>query len=102
LAEATPFVEFMLAAMLDALDPVPFTDQASDQVISLIRCFKRVREMTTAGLMERLNLRHRPTFRKNYLDPALASGLVEMTDPDSPRSPTQRYRLTAKGQQMKT
>lgn len=43
--------------------------------------------------MARLGLRHKPTFRKNYLNPALAAGLVEMTEPTSPRSPTQRYRL---------
>ena len=29
--------------------------------------------------------------------PVLKIGLVEMTQPDSPRSPTQRYRLTAWG-----
>ena len=33
--------------------------------------------------------------------PALKIGLVEMTQPDSPRSPTQRYRLTAWGQKAK-
>jgi len=27
----------------------------------------------------------------------LASGLVRMTQPDSPKSPTQKYRLTEKG-----
>lgn len=47
--------------------------------------------------MERLDLRRRPTFRSNYLGPALAAGLIEITDPNSPRSPVQRYRLTDKG-----
>ncbi|WP_410896790.1 Fic family protein [Prevotella sp. E13-27] len=28
----------------------------------------------------------------NYLSPALKAGLIEMTDPDSPKSPKQRYR----------
>ena len=38
-------------------------------------------------------------FRRAYLAPAMALGLVEMTLPESPRSTKQRYRLTAKGQQ---
>ena len=31
--------------------------------------------------MTLLYLKHRPTFRKNYLRPALESGLIEMTLP---------------------
>jgi ATP-dependent DNA helicase RecG len=50
--------------------------------------------------MGKLNLSHRPTFRKNYLHPALEAGLIEMTLPDSPRSPTQKYFLTEKGKRM--
>lgn len=102
LADSAPFVEFMLAAIRDTLVSAPSTDQASDQVsdqvISLHRCFKGGREMTATSLMECLKLRHRPTFRKNHLNPALALGLIEMTDPTSPRSPVQRYRVTEKGQ----
>ena len=37
-------------------------------------------------------------FRVTYLRPALESGLVEMTLPDTPKSPKQRYRITALGQ----
>ena len=43
-------------------------------------------------LMQRLGLSHRATFSQNYLKPALAAGVLVMTHPDSPRSPTQRYR----------
>jgi DNA-binding PadR family transcriptional regulator len=49
--------------------------------------------------MKTLGLSHRPTFRKNYLNPALEGGWIERTQSDSPRSPTQRYRLTPKGRQ---
>jgi hypothetical protein len=35
------------------------------------------------------------------LNPALTDFLIEMTQPDSPNSPTQKYRLTAKGQAFK-
>jgi len=54
-------------------------------------------DMGSSNLMTMLNLSHRPTFRKNYLNPALDEGWIERTQPDSPRSPTQRYRLTDKG-----
>lgn len=54
--------------------------------------------MGSNDLMQALGLSHRPTFRNNYLNPALEDEWIERTQPDSPRSPTQRYRLTGKSQ----
>jgi ATP-dependent DNA helicase RecG len=48
-------------------------------------------------LRDRLGLKHRPTFRENYLHPALNSGFIEYTIPDKPSSRLQKYRLTPKG-----
>ncbi|MFB4403111.1 Fic family protein [Pseudomonas inefficax] len=45
--------------------------------------------------MHQLGLSHRATFRKSYLYPA-AVGLIEMTDPESQRSPKQQYRRVAR------
>jgi len=42
--------------------------------------------------MERLDPSQRPTFRKNYLNPALAQGVIEMTIPGKPNSRNQGYR----------
>lgn len=104
--EATPFVEFMLGALSAALEEAipassPETDQAGDQVSDQVRALLAVMRpgeaLSTAQLMERLGLRHRPSFRKNYLRPALDAGRIQMTQPSSPSSPSQRYRLTAKG-----
>ena len=53
-------------------------------------------ESGSSELMAALRLKRRPTFRKNYLDPALTSGWIERTQPDSPCSSIQRYRLTDK------
>jgi ATP-dependent DNA helicase RecG len=50
--------------------------------------------------MKLLRLTHRPTFLYDYLRPSLSGELIEMTQPDSPRSPKQKYRLTEKGKQM--
>ena len=47
--------------------------------------------------MELLKIKHLPTFRKNYLYPALGEGFVELTIPDKPNSRLQKYRLTNKG-----
>jgi ATP-dependent DNA helicase RecG len=52
--------------------------------------------------MHTLELKGRDNFLKKYLEPALALGVIEMTQPDSPRSPTQKYRLTPKGQALLT
>lgn len=54
-------------------------------------------EMSRGELMKALKLKDRVSFVDYYLSPALKIGLVEMTQPDSPRSPTQKYRLTGKG-----
>ncbi len=54
-------------------------------------------ELGMHELMSQLGLTHKATFRENYLNPALQAGLIERTDPDSPRSPKQRYRVTGKG-----
>lgn len=94
--DATPFVEFILSALLDAVREVTSGDQVSDQVARLIGALS----MTTLGaseLMNALGLSHRPTFRENYLNPALEVGWIERTQPDTPRSPSQRYRLTEAG-----
>ena len=99
-ADATPFIEFMLQALLDAIQNAMTTDQVTDHVSNQVtRTIEALAggELGSTGLMDALGLSHRPTFRKNYLNPALAGGWIERTQPDSPRSITQRYRLTGKG-----
>jgi Fic family protein len=100
LADAAPFVEFMLQALLDAIREAATTDQVADQVTDQVAALIQAigdRESGSADLMSTLGLTHRPTFRENYLNPALQGGWVERTQPNVPRSPTQRYRLSGKG-----
>ena len=98
-------IEFILAAITESLadstESDQVNDQVTDQVKALIKAFKDDAELTTEQLLQQLGLSHKPTFRKNYLNPALAAGFIEMTQPDSPRSPTQRYRLTTLGKRSK-
>lgn len=52
---------------------------------------------TRDELQSALGLTHRQHFIKEYLNPLLKAGLIEMTIPDKPRSPKQRYRTTTAG-----
>ena len=100
--EATVFVEFMLTALGDAVADIR-SDQVDDQVSDQVRRLLDVLgqgEKSATELMTELGLRHAPTFRKNYLSPALEAARVERTKPDAPRSPLQRYRLTAAGRRI--
>ena len=54
-------------------------------------------QYTLKQLMEKMGLRHRPTFVGNYLVPSVESGIVRLLFPDKPRHPRQKYLLTAKG-----
>ena len=94
-ADSTVFIEFMLTALRDMLKETGVSDQVdsqvSDQVKKLLDALAN-NTLSALALMEKLNLKHRPSFRKNYLKPALASGLIEMTLPDKPNSRNQKYR----------
>lgn len=57
-------------------------------------------ELDRKALQAALALKSEENFRKLYLVPALAAGLVEMSIPDKPTSRNQKYRLTAKGRML--
>ena len=88
----------MLETIKESIQQAISTDQVSDQVKRLIKAVGSG-ERSSAELMKSLQLAHAPTFRKNHLTPALEDSWIERTQPDSPRSPTQRYRLTLKGRE---
>jgi len=98
---ATVFIEFMLGAIMRAIEESVLksdqeSDYQSDQVMRLLRILRKS-QRSASDLMTELGLSHRPTFRKNYLHPALEAGLIEMTQPDTPRARNQKYRLTESG-----
>ncbi|MCI8937165.1 MAG: transcriptional regulator [Lachnospiraceae bacterium] len=93
----------MLEIIRDSLSEVTIvghsTDQVSDQVTDqdkipteLLLSALGDETLPVAELMERLGLSHRPTFRQNYLNPALELKLIERTIPDKPNSRNQKYR----------
>ena len=102
--ESTPFITFMLEVILEALRVPAPSDQAGDQVTDQVaRLLTALREgpKTATELMADLGLSHRPTFRKNYLRPAMSAGLVEMTRPGSLSAKNQKYRLSPRGRRTR-
>ena len=72
--------------------------KVSELVLKLLLVIKG--EMSVREMMEKLELKNRSSFLSNYLNPALKNGLVIMTQPDSPKSPTQKYYLTELGKEL--
>ncbi len=103
MSDASPFVAFMLETILAVIEQAQ-TDQAADQVTDQVKRLLGFMDMgfvSVPEMMAGISLSHRPTFRKNYLRPALELELLKMKYPDSPRHPGQRYRLTERGRTMK-
>ena len=97
---ATVFVEFMLNAIAQAIKEIVLetdqvTDQVSDQVGKIVKMLRRG-PRSASELMSELSLSHRPSFRQNYLRPALDAGIIEMTRPDKPQAKNQKYKLKTK------
>ena len=68
------------------------TPEATPQVRLSRLLAALVGEMTRQQLQHAVGLKDADYFRRAYLQPALDTGLIEMTAPDRPTSPKQRYR----------
>lgn len=93
---STAFIEFMLTQINGTLDDVSVQMREEDS--RLPESFRRLLAVmdydipyTSVELMEKLKLKSREGFRKNYLRPALDLNLIRMTFPDKPNSRNQRY-----------
>lgn len=75
------------------------TPQVTPQVAKLLLAVEG--ELLREEVQERLGISDRKYFRMDFLAPAVDAGLVELTIPDKPRSPKQRYRLTAAGRALR-
>ena len=98
-ADSSPFIEFMLTMIFDAVaaSAPQVTPQVTPQVGQLLLVMDG--EMSREALQDLLHLQDRKSFRARYLSPALAKGFIEMTRPDKPNSPLQRYQITEKGRE---
>lgn len=90
-ADSTVFIEFMLSVILTSINATdPVTDPVSDPVEKLLSMMGDG-YLSSAQIMAKVGLSHKPTFRKNYLLPALKNGVISMSHPDIPNSPKQKY-----------
>ena len=53
-------------------------------------------ESSAIELMEILNRTNKSKFKNVIINPLVENGFFELTNPDTPKSPTQKYRLTSK------
>ena len=72
------------------------TEQVAEQVRTLVLSIGKD-QLTLKQMMEKMNLKHRPNFIDNYLNPAIVDGYIRLLYPQSPRHPRQKYLLTVKG-----
>ena len=94
--ESTIFIEFMLLQIDKILDEI--SAQISEKNEYLPEAVQKLLEVmeydvpyTGNTLMERLGLKAKEGFRRNYLHPAVEMNLIQMTIPDKPNSRDQRY-----------
>ena len=74
------------------------TAQVTTEVTTQVALLQALTQpMARSELQATLRLKNSEHFRKAYLLPALAQGLIEMTLPEKPNSRLQQYRLTAAG-----
>ena len=93
--ESTAFITFMLKAINTAINNIIIDSKNhynhSNNRVSKLMNVLDYYPQSANELMEKLNLKSRVGFRKNYLEPAIELGLVGMTNPDKPTSKNQKY-----------
>jgi hypothetical protein len=92
--QVAPAEAMEAAPVPEAIEPVA-APEVTPEVARVVLALQE--ELSRAGLQQALGLKDEKHFRNAYLLPALDSGLVEMTRPETPRSSKQRYRRTALG-----
>lgn len=93
---STIFIEFMLSQIDKILDDISVqisedTEQLSEYIKKLLDVMEYDIPYTSKVLMEKLGLKSKEGFRRNYLRPAMDMNLIRMTIPDKPNSRNQRY-----------
>ena len=93
---ATIFIEFMLSQIDKILDEVSAqitgdNEQLPEHIQRLLSIMEYEVAYTSKALMEKLGLKSKEGFRRNYLIPAIEMKLIRMTVPEQPRNRNQRY-----------
>ena len=93
---STIFIEFMLSQIDKILYDISIqssedNEQLSEYIKKLLHVMEYDVPYTSKALMEKLDLKSKEGFRRNYLRPAIDRNLIRMTIPDKPNSRNQRY-----------
>lgn len=93
---STIFIEFMLSQIDKVLDEVSTqitadNEQLPEHIQRLLGVMEYDVAYTSKALMEKLGLKSKEGFRRNYLVPAIEKQLIRMTIPEQPRNRNQRY-----------
>lgn len=93
---STIFIEFMLSQIDKILDEVSAqitgdNEQVPEHIQRLLGIMEYDVAYTGKALMEKLGLKSKEGFRRNYLIPAIEMKLIRMTVPEQPRNRNQRY-----------
>ena len=94
--ESTIFIEFILSQIDKVLDDISKqvsedNEQLSEHIKKMLDVMEYDIPYTSTSLMEKLELKSKEGFRRNYLRPAIEMNLIHMTIPDKPNSRNQRY-----------
>lgn len=90
------FIEFILQQIDTVLSEILIqlsmnTEGLSDYVKRMLAIMEYDIPYSSNEIMDKLKLKSKETFRKNYMNPAIKSNLVKMTIPDKPNSKNQKY-----------
>ena len=96
--DSTVFIEFMLKmidlSLTDLINDASLEmDNSSIYVNKLLKVLTKNKWYTSKEMQSLLNLSDRVNFRKNYLNPAIELGLIEVEFKDKKTSKNQRYKL---------
>ena len=96
IGDSNIFIEFMLQMIDEVLEALlrKASEEAttsSEYIIKLLEVMENGIPMSLNEIMAKLDLKSKDSFRDNYLNPALESGLIKMTLPDRPTSKNQKY-----------
>ncbi len=94
--DSTLFIEFMLKMILKTI--INIRENINNQfnyidtyVKKLLNVMEKDIPMSSREIMDKLGLKSKETFRKNYLNPAVEANLVEYLIKDKPTSKNQKY-----------
>jgi len=93
LGESTPFIVFMLESILETITSTPQdTPQVTpqDERLQKVLAFCEI-PRSRKEIQAYIGMKDRKHFKEVVLDVLLADGLLEMTLPEKPQSPKQKY-----------